>query len=301
MVATLQDSIVTPKSPTPFDGAGWGQLVTRDQVGHHNPIPDPTKSHRPLPHHEVMDYFTATMDRMGFVLSEPTLYLSKDDYRSNFFAGFGIAHKDLPADPSFQWQSFLINSHNKKHSLQIGAGHETFVCSNGMVLAPLGLFRTKHTKYVNNIDESGLPRWKNRITRMCENIENECRRYLNLTQSLQGVGLDAESRSHRQAVQSLCLESAVRGIVNPAGAVSVYKHWDNPEHKEFTEDQTVWRLMQAFTSHDRGKSAFTRRDRNGMMFDLFSERFGTLKADGTTPVRSFDTPVVVQASNGGDF
>ena len=303
MVATTTTALATPKAPTPFDGEkGWGQQVTPTQLAQHKFMPTPTKTHCPVDHSRVVDYFSSTMERLNFVLSEPAIFLSNDEFRSNMYVGFGVAHPDLPTSSEFQWQAFLINSHNKKFSLQIGAGTETFVCSNGMVMAPMGLHRTKHTKNIDVIDASGLPRWQGRIMEMCDNLTNEYKRFTSVTDSLKKFELDPSSHVAQKEVQSLVLEAALQGIVNPAGAVSVYKHWQTPEHQEFREDKSVDRLRQAFTSHDREKSVFNRKDRNSMMIDLFSDRFGTLKADGTTPVRSLDRPVVsTTITSGGEF
>ena len=280
MVAIINDgTVATPTPPTPFDGKGWGQLVNEQQVHLHKVLPDATRTHRPIEHHRTLDYTKSTMDRLGFLLSDPTIYLSKDEYHSNMFASWGIAHPELPNNRGFQWQMFLINSHNKKFSLQVGAGHETFVCSNGIVMAPLGRYRAKHTAKVMFVDESGLPRWQNRILQMCNNVRKECDRYSKIISSLKNVIVDPDSDVHRQSVRSLCLDAALKDIVNDAGAATVYRHWINPEHDEFKADGTAWRLMQAFTSQGRGKSAFDHRDRMSEMFNLLSDEFGSLRHD----------------------
>ena len=295
------ETIVPPKAPTPFDGGNWGTLVTEDQMRRTSMAPEATRSHQPIEHAAAFDYFSGTMSRMGFVLSEPTLYLTNDENRSNMYAGFGIAHVDMPQDRDFQFQAFMINSHDKSYSLQVGAGHETFICTNGMVLAPLGISRAKHTRHVHRVDASGLPRWQNRVLQSCQNIQNECLRFLKLTGSLKTVGLDPSSTVHRKHVDHVLMEARRRGIINNAGVASVEKHWMTPEHEEFKSDETVWRLMQAFTSHNRGKSAFRSTNTTSDMFNLFSDKFGTLRADGTVPVRQLDTPTLPAMSDGGDF
>lgn len=285
--------IATPEAPTPFDSKNWGTLVTEDQVRRHRIVPQATRSHQPIPHCDPVEYVQDTLSRMGFVLSEPTIYLTNDDFRSNMFAGWGIAHKDLPATRGFQWEAYLINSHNKKHSLQLGGGHRTFVCSNGMVHSPLGVYRSKHTTHVNAIDKrTGLPRWKSRLLAMAQRLVTECRRLHQTIESFKDVGLDATSAIHHERVRSLTLDAADKGLINAAGALSVYRHWKNPEHEEFKDDQTVWRLMQAFTSQARGKSAFDQKDTMTKVFDMFADEFGT------TRLSTLTDPVAVP---GGDF
>ena len=302
MVATTT-SVQVPKAPSPFDGEkGWGTRVTLDQVRNHTRMQTPTDTHVPIPHIKTIDKFTEYLKRDGFILSEPAIYLSNDDYRSNMYTGFGIAHPDLTSSGDTQWQAFLINSHNKKFSLRIGVGEETFVCTNGMIFASLGQNRTKHTKNVWEIDASGLPRWQNRINLKVRDLLKEFTKFKSITDSFKKVELDPNMETAKRAVQSICVEAACRGIVNDSGAVNVYKHWLEPEHPEFKKDGTVDRLRQAFTSHDRGKSYFGRGDRNVKMIDLLSHRFGTLTSSGAAPVRSFDQPAVVTpVVDGGDF
>ena len=283
--------IATPNAPTPYDGKNWGTLVTSDQVRRHA-APLGTKSHRPIPHIEPIEYVQDMLTTRGFVLSEPTIYLTNDPDRSNMFAGWGISHSALPATRGFQWEAFLINSHNKKHSLQLGAGHRTFICSNGMVSAPLGMYRSKHTTHVNSIDKSGLVRWKSRLLGMCDRIIVECRRLHQTIESLKGVELNASSALDDERVRALVLKSADDGLINAAGALSVYRHWKNPEHDEFKQDDTVWRLMQAYTSQARGKSGFDAKDSMTKMFDMFADEFGTVR------LSTLEDPLAVP---GGDF
>jgi len=193
------------------------------------------------------------------------------------YAGWGISHRSLPDTRGFQWEAFLLNSHNKKHSLQLGAGHRTFICGNGIVSAPLGIYRAKHTTHVNSVDpKTGLPRWKSRLLTMSNRILTECRRLHQTIESLKKVELDPSSEVHQMQVRAFALDSAHRGAINAAGALTVYKHWLKPEHDEFKQDNTVWRLMQAYTSQARGKSGFEAKDSMTRMFDMFSQEFGTL-------------------------
>jgi hypothetical protein len=110
--------------------------------------------------------------------------------------------------------------------------------------------------------------------------------------SLKEVNLDPTSETHHSRVRSLVLKSAEDGLINAAGALSVYRHWKNPEHVEFRDDSSVWRLMQAYTSQARGKSGFDSKDTMTKVFDMFADEFGT------TRLSTLTDPVAIP---GGDF
>lgn len=278
------------QAPKPYDAAGWGDLVTRRQVERLDETPRATQTHQPVPHHVCIDYVQDCLTRREFVLSDPTIYL--DSSRHNLYAGWGIRHKSLPPAKGFGWECFLLNSNNKKRSMMVGAGNTTFICGNGMQIAPLGMYRAKHTKNVGAVDKSGLPRWQGRLLRMVNRIDVECRRIHHVVTSCKQVTLDPDSKTHRAHVRSVVLQSAHEKKMNAAGALSVYNHWLTPEHAEFKKDKSVWRLMQAYTSQARGKTQFESHDNMIHMFDTFADEFGTVK------MSTLKDPVAIP---GGDF
>ena len=53
-------------------------------------------------------------------------------------------------------------------------------------------------------------------------------------------------------------------------AVSVYKHWEKPEHKEFSQNgHTVFRLYNAFTSAMRPNTSSGEENSNANIFTHF--------------------------------
>jgi len=258
--------------PNVQDRPKWSKLVptdTLDRYDHLISFQDPTENHQRLGHGLVKDKFFEECDRQGFEYSEPVSYLSTDELRSRMITQVTIRHRDIISDTNFVWQAFLRNSHDQSMALGVGLGHFELVCLNGLqVLVEITGTKTKHTRNVGK-------RWENTISAGVNGVKTYAKRLNSTIESCKDVELDPTSKTHRRKVDHVVMEAARRGIINNAGTISVDKHWRDPEHKEFKDDKSVWRLMQAFTSHDRGKNLMTQHVRSSKMFELFSDTFGT--------------------------
>tara|TARA_R100000458_G_C8272397_1_gene247229 strand:- start:1924 stop:2853 length:930 start_codon:yes stop_codon:yes gene_type:complete len=250
----------------------WAKVVatdTLDRYDHLLPFQDPRENHQKLGHGLVTRRFFDELDRQQVEYSEPISYVSTDDLRSRMITQLTIRHRDIVSDSNFVWQAFLRNSHDQSMALGAGLGQFELVCANGMqVLVEISGSKTKHTRNVGN-------RWENTISASVSGLKTYAKRMNSTIESCKDVELDPNSKVHRRKVDHVIMESARRGIINNAGTIAVDKHWREPEHKEFRDDRSVWRLMQAFTSHDRNKNLMNQHVRSTKMFDLFSESFGT--------------------------
>ena len=267
---SILTEITPPAAPTPWDGKAWGSIVRMDTLRQHrNVMPMRTNSHCPIPHDTVLDLYMNEMWNSGFVLSDPVIYLSQDPQRARMYAGFGIAHRDLGNQPGLTWQSMILNSHDKSRALTIGAGHEVAICSNGMMITPLGRCKTKHTRYIQERILDVISEGVNSLLGTFSGIKQAL-------DSFKATELDPKSETHRGTVDHILGRAWREDIINPASVKAVWDHWMVPEHPEFARDCSVDRLYQAFTSADRGKNAFTRNNRQEGMFTLLAEECGTI-------------------------
>src|ERR1017187_8324753 len=117
-------------------------LLTREQLTL-VPTPDPTATHRPIPHHEIVDALIETLGFRHIAVHKDQYAVSEDGFRM-----FGV----MELETTFSGCRFALgirNSHNRTLALGITVGFRVMVCSNLAFWGDYCPLLRKHTKNFN--------------------------------------------------------------------------------------------------------------------------------------------------------
>ena len=103
------------------------------------PIPQETKTYKPISHNQLMDLTLESIYQAGFTLDQE-LYTSA---REGKVANGKFTIKNV-ADTEMQLQIGWQNSYDKSLSLKFAVGTKIFICANGCVSGDYGAFKKKH-------------------------------------------------------------------------------------------------------------------------------------------------------------
>jgi len=192
------------------------------------PTPPGTATHRPVPHHEVVD---ALVDTLGFRHIAPVRQeyaVSKDGMKM-----FGI----MELETTFQGCRFAIgirNAHDKSMRLAMTVGYKVMVCDNMAFSGDFTPVLAKHSKNFNLIHslEIGVSDMQRNFVPMTEQV--------NRWRDSQLTDVTA-----RLVIYQAFIEAELD--IPKHLAVPVHKLYFNPEHEEFAP-RTMWSLSNAFTS-----------------------------------------------------
>ena len=103
------------------------------------PLPEQTKSYKPISHEQLIDLTLSGIEKSGFKL-ETELYSSAQE--GNIANGrYTISNV---ADNEMKLQIGWQNSYNKQLTLKFALGTQIIICQNGMVSGDFGAFKKKH-------------------------------------------------------------------------------------------------------------------------------------------------------------
>jgi len=115
------------------------------------PIPQQTKTYKPVSHEQLMDLTLESIHQSGFVLDQE-LYTSA---REGKVANGKFTIKNV-ADSEMQLQIGWQNSYDKSLSLKFAIGTKIFICSNGCVSGDYGAFKKKHQGQIQSFAPSAI-------------------------------------------------------------------------------------------------------------------------------------------------
>lgn len=192
------------------------------------PVPNATRTHHPVPHHEIV---TALIETLGFrhISVVRQEYAAKPDGSKMF----GV----LDLDYEFTGCRFSIgirNANDKSMRLALTVGYRVFVCDNLAFKGDFTPVLAKHSKSFDLIDALSIG-----VDKMQRNFK-----------PLERTICDWKANILSEADSKLIIyEAFVEGKldVSPRLLSSVHRQYFNPEHEEFIEP-TLWSLSNAFTS-----------------------------------------------------
>jgi hypothetical protein len=114
-------------------------LITRQQLGV-VPTPVGTATHRPIPHHEVVDALIETLGLRKIGVTAEEYAVSKDGMNM-----FGV----MEIDQGMEGARFALgirNSNSKMFRLSVTVGYRVFVCANLAFSGDYSPVLAKHTK-----------------------------------------------------------------------------------------------------------------------------------------------------------
>jgi len=194
----------------------------------HLPVPEPTGTFKPIPHHELVDALIETLSfrKIGVV---------KDEYAASAdgMKLFGV----LDLENGFEGCRFSIglrNANDKSMRLALTVGVRCFVCDNLSFQGEFTPVLAKHSKNFSILDSLAIG-----VDRMQRNFE-PMRLHIEQWRGLQITDDTAKLVIYRAFVEGAF--EAPRHL-----ARNVHEDYFNPKFDEFAP-RTMWSLENAFTS-----------------------------------------------------
>ena len=197
------------------------------------PIPEPTKSHVPIPHYDVANMVKYSLGYFDHEVVEEHHAVTADGARY-----FGLLSL-RSADGDYTDTVGLRNSHDKKFPIGISIGSRVFVCDN---LAFMGdhVIKRRHTPNAKR-DLPGL------VAGVIEPLHDYRASQRAKLQTYHNTVL-----SDGQADQAIMLLYR-QHVINVQRIAHVANQWDNPEYD--WGDKTAWRLFNCVTHALDGRVA----------------------------------------------
>src|SRR5688572_3634997 len=192
------------------------------------PVPETTRTFKPIPHHEIVD---ALVEALGF------RYISivRDEYAvsPDGMKMFGV----LDLETAFDGCRFAIgvrNSNDKSLRLALTSGVRVFVCDNLSFQGEFTPVLAKHSKNFSIVDSLAIG-----VDRIQRNFE-PLRQQVETWRSQQISDEEAKLVIYRAFIEGDL--SVPRAL-----ARDVHRNYFDPAHVEFAP-RTMWSLSNAFTS-----------------------------------------------------
>jgi len=192
------------------------------------PVPEATRTHKPVPHHQIVSAIIETLGFRHINVVSQEFAATPDGMKC-----FGV----LTLDHEFSGCRFAIglrNANDKSFRLALTVGYRVMVCDNLAFKGDFTPLIAKHSSSFNLIDSLSVG-----IDRMQRNFEP-------LQRSVCDWRANILSENDAKLV---IYEAFVEGklAVSPKLMKSVHHHYFEPEIDEFKQ-ATLWSLSNAFTS-----------------------------------------------------
>jgi len=204
-----------------------GSTIPREELAL-VPTPPATNTHRPVPHHEIVQALVETLGFRHIGVVHDEYAVSPDGMKM-----FGV----LDLETEMHGARFAIglrNSHDKSMRLALTCGYRVFVCSNMAFSGDFTPVLAKHSKSFSLVDVMSVG-----VDRMQRNFE-PMRKQVELWQQLELTEVTAKMIIYQAFIES---ELDVPRHL----ARRVHDLYFDPQYDEF-KPRTVWSLSNAFTS-----------------------------------------------------
>jgi hypothetical protein len=192
------------------------------------PVPQATRTHRPVPHHEIVEALVETLSFRHIGVVNEEYAVSADGMKM-----FGVLDLETQMD-GCRFSIGIRNSHDKSLRLGLCSGIRVFVCSNMAFCGDFQPVLAKHTKSFNLIDTLSVG-----VDRIQRNFE-PMRRQVDSWRQTQITDEQAKLIFYSAFVEGKL--DAPKGLLP-----NVHRLYFEPEFPEFAA-RTMWSLSNAFTS-----------------------------------------------------
>lgn len=225
---------------------GFGQVIE-------SPTPDATESWHPIPHHVFVENVRESITRAGMTIQSEAHALTNTGARY-----FGLIHvRNGWAEKDYGTVLGLRNTHDRSYAAGLVLGSQVFVCDN---LAFSGEARIDRRHTIGILRD--LPQLTDALMgqvgglRLVQSARLEAYKTVELT----------DAQVHDALIRALDTR-----IISAQRIPAVLEQWRTPNHPEFSESKTVWRLMNGFTEIQKG-TRLERMPRLGMALHGLMDR-----------------------------
>ena len=193
------------------------------------PVPQQTRTYKPVSHLELMDLTLESIHQAGFTLDQE-LYTSARDGK---VANGKFTIKNV-ADSEMQLQIGWQNSYDKSLSLKFAIGTRIFICSNGCVSGDYGAFKKKHVGEIQTFTPQA-------ITEYIQDAGEAFTRMQSERESMKDIVLNRRAQAEligRMIIEEKFIESTQLNIIR--------RELDNPTH-DYNSENSLWELYQFTT------------------------------------------------------
>jgi hypothetical protein len=175
------------------------------------PLPQQTKTYKPVSHEQLMDLTLESIHQAGFTLDQESYTSAREGKVAN--GKFSIKNV---ADSEMQLQIGWQNSYDKSLSLKFAIGTKIFICSNGCVSGDYGAFKKKHVGEIQTFTPQAITEYikhaGDAFTKM--QVEREAMKNIDIDKRLQAE-LIGRMYIEEQFIESTQLNIIKRELKNP--------------------------------------------------------------------------------------
>jgi len=192
------------------------------------PVPQATATHRPVPHHEIVEALVETLSFRHIAVVNEEYAASNDGMKM-----FGVLDLETQME-GCRFSIGIRNSHDKSLRLGLTAGLRVFVCSNMAFSGDFTPVLAKHTKSFNLVDTLAVG--VDRIQRNFEPMQRQVESW-------------RRTQISDERAKLILYSAFVEGELDAPRTLlpQVHHHYFEPEYPEFSA-RTMWSLSNAFTS-----------------------------------------------------
>ncbi len=204
-----------------------GRTIPREELAL-VPTPEATTTHRPVPHHEIVQALVETLGFRHIGVVHDEYAVSPDGMKM-----FGVLDLETEMHGA-RFSIGLRNSHDKSMRLALTCGYRVFVCSNMAFSGDFTPVLAKHSKSFALVDAIpvGVDRMQRNFEPMRQQVETWRRSELTEVTA-------------RLIIYQAFIESELD--VPKHLARRVHEFYFEPQYEEF-QPRTLWSLSNAFTS-----------------------------------------------------
>lgn len=199
--------------------------------------PEPTETWFPIPHTTLVEQVESALSALNMRVVDQAHSLTRNGLR--YFGLLQVANCQQTSD-DYAYVLGLRNTHDRSFKAGLTIGHQVFVCDNLAFNGEITIAR-KHTRYIMEdlpaLTLNAVGRLAERWTAMNERIARYKQHEL----------------SDGQA-NDLIIRAFDAGAITLQQIPEVVAQWRRPNHPEFAESRTAWRLFNAVTEAAKGTS-----------------------------------------------
>jgi Domain of unknown function (DUF932) len=192
------------------------------------PVPQATATHRPVPHHEIVEALVETLSFRHIAVVNEGYAASNDGMKM-----FGVLDLETQME-GCRFSIGIRNSHDKSLRLGLTAGLRVFVCSNMAFSGDFTPVLAKHSKSFNLIDTLAVG--VDRIQRNFEPMQRQVEHW-------------RQAQITDERAKLIFYSAFVDGKLDAPRSllIEVHRLYFEPQYEEFSP-RTMWSLSNAFTS-----------------------------------------------------
>jgi hypothetical protein len=193
------------------------------------PVPQQTRTYKPVSHLELMDLTLESIYQAGFTLDQERYTSAREGKVAN--GKFTIKNV---ADSEMQLQIGWQNSYDKSLSLKFAIGTRIFICENGCVSGDYGAFKHKHVGEIQTFTPTA-------ITEYIQSAGEAFTRMQTERESMKQIVLDRRAQAEligRMIIDEQFIESTQLNIIK--------RELEKPTH-DYGAENSLWELYQFTT------------------------------------------------------